>query len=163
NDDGSVNVDKSAELIGDIQNDLPELEKVLIDGVPKQIFKIGERTDNYADENPIYPGRVLRSGGTCDQTGRSWDGVSTVIRQLLHIAVTETSELAIRSLDDAHNALDKAVSSDAEKIIRSRYQEASIYFDECLKTGELPVLKIALGSNSSNGKREDPFYTNKTY
>ena len=136
----------------------------LVGGVPKQIFKIGERADNYADENPIYPGRVLRSGGTCDQTGRSWDGISTVIRQLLHIAVTETRELSIKSLDDAHNALDKAVSTDAEKTIRSRYQEASIFFDECMKTGELPVLKIALGSNSSNNTKEDPFFKkNRTY
>ncbi len=162
NDDGSVNVGKSAELIGDIQNDLPELDKTLVGGVPKQIFKVGDKADNYADENPIYPGRVLRSGGACDQTGRSWDGVSTTVRQLLHIAVTETGELSIKSLDDAHNALDKAVSSDAVKNIRGRYQEASIYFDECQKTGELPVLKIALGSNSSNGKKQDPFY-NKTY
>jgi hypothetical protein len=163
NDDGSVNVDKSAELISDIQDDLPELTKTLVGGVPKQVFKVGERTDNYADENPIYPGRVLRSGGTCDQTGRSWDGVSLVVRQLLNIAVNETGELSIKSLDDAHNALDKAVMTDAEKVIRSRYQEASIYFDECLKTGELPVLKVALGSKSSgNGRREDPFY-NRTY
>lgn len=163
NDDGSVNVDKSAELIGDIQNELPELDKTLVGGVPKQIFKVGERTDNYAEENPIYPGRVLRTGWTCDQTGRSWEGVSLAVRQLLHIAVTETSELSIKSLDDAHNALDKAVSNDAEKIIRSRYQEASIYYDECAKTGELPVLKIALGSTSSNGKKNDPFYANRTY
>lgn len=162
NDDGSVNVEKSSEIIGDIQSDLPELEKVLVGGVPKQIFKVGDRTDNYADENPIYPGRVLRSGDTCDQTGRSWDGVALTVRQLLYLAVTETNELKINSLDDAHNALDKAVSNDAENIIRSRYQEASIYFDECQKTGELPVLKIALGTNSSNGRVEDPFY-NKTY
>lgn len=162
NDNGSVNVDTSAELISDIQGSLPELSKVLVEGVPKQIFKVGERADNYADENPIYPGRVLRSGSTCDQTGRSWDGVPMVVRQLLHIAITETDELSITSLDDAHNALDKAVSKTAESTIRSRYQEASIYFDECQKTGELPVLKIALDSNSSKGKRQDPFY-NKTY
>lgn len=164
NDDGSVNVDKSAELIGDIQNDLPELVKVLIGGVPKQVFKVGEKTDNYADENPIYPGRVLRSGGACDQTGRSWDGISPVVRQLLYLAVTKTHELRISSVDDAHNALDKAVGKDAEAIVRSRYQEASIFHDECVKTGEVPVLKIELSSNSSNGKREDPFYgNNRTY
>ena len=164
NDDGSVNVDESVKIINDIMNDLPELTKVLVGGVPKQLFKIGERTDNYADENPIYPGRVLRSGGTCDQTGRSWDGVSLIVRQLLYIAITETDELNIRTIDDANDALDRALLKDnAEYIIRGRYQEASIYYDECAKTGELPVLKIALGSTSSNGKKNDPFYANRTY
>jgi hypothetical protein len=163
NDDGSVNVEKSAELIKDIQNDLPEIDKVSVDGVPKQVFRIGERTDNYADENPIYPGRVLRSGETCDQTLRSWKGVDITIRQLLHLAVTETDEITISSIEDAHNVLDKAVGSNAFKIIQSRYPESSILWQKRLKTGKLPILKIALGTNSSNSKKDDPFYANRTY
>ena len=187
NDNGSINLDKSAEIIGDIQNDLPEIDKTLVEGSPKQVFKIGQRADNYADENPLYPGRALRSDLSCDQTGRSWAGVPLIVRQLLYIAVNETGELSINSIDDAHNALDKAMlgsstesvvnsiddahnalnkamlGSSAESVIRSRYQNASLSFDNLSKTGQLPILKIALTVNGLNAKKQDPFYSNKTY
>jgi hypothetical protein len=160
---GTVNVDESDKLLKAIRDGYPVVETVLVEGRPTPVYKVGERTDNYAEENPLYPGRVLRPGGICDQTNRSWDGVSLTIRQLLYLSVTETGELEIESVDDAHDALDKAVASDAEKKIRSRYTKASLMFDEQSKQGELPTLRIKLGNSQKGKKANDPFYAHKDY
>jgi hypothetical protein len=164
-EDGKVNVEASEKLVDEIKQGYPELDITQVGGIPFQIYRVGDMPDLYADENPIYPGRPLRSGGFCDQTGRSWEGISDTIRQLLHIAVT-TKELDITMLDMAHTAMDKAVSNDAEKIVRSRYPKASLKFDELKKIGKLPVLKVKMGTlKSSDSRVNNPFNLgqNKTY
>lgn len=156
--DGKINVDETVKMIDDLANGLAELEMTYVNGVPTNVYKIGDRQDLFADENPLYPGRALRSGGTCDQTGRSWEGVAQNIRQLLYIAVMDTKELKISQLDDAHSALDKAVSQTAESLIISRYPKASLRYQELAKVGKLPILKIKLmGNSGSSDKPNNPF------
>jgi len=157
--DGKVNVEESEKLVLDLGKNFPELNHVPVNGRPYQVYKIGEMPDTYADENPLYPNRPLRSNGFCDQTGRSWEGVPEIVRQLLYIAVTTTRELKIDMLDIAHTAIDKAVSTDAEKIIRSRYPLASLKYDELSKIGKLPVLKVKMGQlrKPSDTRPNNPF------
>lgn len=159
-DDNNVNVEKSVELIQSIRDGYESIDKIVIDGIPKKVYKIGERPDIYTDENPIYPGRTLRINQMCDQTSRSWEGVPITVRQLLHIAVSKTKELKINSLDNAHSAIDRALQEDAEGNIRRRYPNASIEFDMLKEQDNLPSLKVLLdsstkGKNSSTG--DNPF------
>ena len=160
-DNGKVNVSVSEGLINDSIDGHPELTSTFIEGIPTPVYKVGERPDCYADENPLYPKRALRSGENCDQTGRSWDGVAVIVRQLLYIARSQTNELKINSLDDAHTAIDKAMSDTAEKIIRQRYPKASLRYDELSSLGQLPVLKLKIGTECSS--TNSPFGTNKTF
>lgn len=160
--DESVNVDESTKCLQAIRDNYPPVTSVIVDGKPHNVYKIGERIDNYAEENPLYDGRPLRPGGVCDQTNRSWEGVPLNVRQLLYLAIMETEELSIESLDNAHNALDLAVAKDAETIIRQRYNDASLMFDEKEKEGELPNLRIKLGAKGGK-KSNDPFYANKEF
>lgn len=161
--DCKVIVDVSYKLLDDIMDGLPELMTTHVDGRPTPVYEIGERPDFYAEENPIYPGRALRSRETCDQTGRSWEGVDIDIRQLLWIAVEETEELLIETVANAHDILDKVLAKNSSlDSIRSRYPDASLKFDEASKVGNLPILKIKIGSEVSQ-KSNNPFGENTAY
>ena len=146
----------------DIQKGYDEVSRVVLDGRPCPTYRIGEKPDAFADENPLYPGRPLRDGETCDQTGRSWQGILLIVRQVVYFAITRSDELVIDSVGTASDVMDKVVSADAEKIVRLRYPEASLLIDEARELGELPTLKVALGTSKSD-KKNDPFHPGKTY
>ena len=163
NDDSKVNVEETVKLLEDIINGLPEVETAFVCNRPFPVYSIGERPDFYVEENPIYPGRPLRSNETCDQTGRSWQGVLTDIRQLLNLTI-DTGELAIETVSDAHDILDKVLSKDSSiDSFRARYPEASKIYDEKSKIGQLPLLKIKVGEQGCTGNKNNPFGSNTKY
>ena len=155
----TIDFETSKRLLEDLQEGLPSVATTFVKGIPTPVYRVGERPDNYRDENPIYPGHLLRSGQTCGQTGRSWDEVSIEVRQLLWLAVAQTGELSINSLDDANDAMDKAVRDNASSFIRQRYPKASLKYDELSKTNGLPSLKLLVNKQRSSN---DPFYSNRT-
>lgn len=154
NDDGTVNIAQSTILFNEIREGFPPRNTVVVEGIPQPVYHVGERPDQFADENPLYPGRVLRPNGDCDQTNRSWDGVPHKLRVLLHLARTQTGELKVESVREASSIMDLAVAGD-EAQIRRFHPEASKLYDELERKGEIPSLKIALGGRS--GRRNDPF------
>ena len=153
-DDGSVDVDASTKLLGEIREE--ELEREFVGAPPRKTYRVGERPVEMADENPLYRGRALRRDGTCDQTNRSWDGVPYEVRVLLHLALHQTNETMMLSVDQAHSLIDRAIEEGAEAKLRERYPRASVMFDELKAQGKAPKLKVPRGT-SSNGRREDPF------
>lgn len=165
NDNGKVIVDSSTKLLEDIMNGLPEVDTAFVSGRPYPVFRVGDRFEVYADENPLYPGRPLRSGETCDQTGRSWSGVSMDIRQLLYIAVMQTKELEIDKVANASDIMDKVMSQGCTlDSLRSRYPKASKLYDALSKVGKLPILKIKIElGNSLNNRQNNPFGASKTF
>lgn len=168
-----VHVESTLKLILEIKGGYNGRDDVNVNGVIKKVYRIGELPENYADENPLYKDRPLRPDGTCDQTGRSWEGVDLSIRQLVRLAMNE-GELKV-SHETAHNILDIAMEADGFKKLRSRYRKASIKFDELvaeaeragcsqrlrnsIAIGNLPKLRIPLNPSSkeesvfSDGKR----------
>ncbi len=159
--DNRVIVDKSVKLLEDVLDCLPVVETTHVDNVPTPVYKVGERPDFYLDENPLYPEEVLRSGETCSHTGRSWQGISTQIRQLLYLAVDE-GELTIETPSQAIDVIDRAIKSNMKEL-RGRYPTASLRFDELSQTGELPRLKLKIGDSSVSGRKNNPFSPNRTY
>jgi hypothetical protein len=147
----TVDVESTFKLIGEVKQGYPGRVDFSVNGVVKRVYRIGELPDNFADENPTYPNRPLRPDGTCDQTGRSWEGVPLEVRQLIRLAV-DLNEVEV-TIDKAHDLLDLALSSDAARKLRERYRKASVKFDELSQTGKLPLLKIALGGS----KGKNPF------
>lgn len=160
NDNGKVNVEDSVKLLDDLLNGLPEVETAFVGERPFPVYKIGDRFDAYAEENPLYPTKVLRSEERCCQTGRSWAGVSLDIRQLLYIAIKQTKELEVKTVAVASDIMDKVMATDCTlDTLRSRYPKASKMHDELKNIGRLPLLKIKLGGSSS--KSNDPFNSSK--
>lgn len=154
-----VDVDRSVSLLKELKAGYPP--RTHFEG--KRVYVVGEIPDNYADENPLYPGRPLRPDGTCDQLNRSWAGVSKIVRQFVHFALDYEDGIdptGVGGRDRAHNALDMALSQDALKKLKDRYPEIAIEFDEAEKQGELPNLLIPLGQPVGPKEGEsspDPF------
>jgi hypothetical protein len=156
NSDSSVNVGASEKLIAEIRDGYPERETFPVDGRPMKIYRVGERPQELADENPLYPGRLLRPNGDCDQTNRSWEGVSYEVRVLLYLAVTKTNELRIDSVGKAQDEMDRAIATNVMQFLPSRYPKASLLFDELKSRSELPSLKLPKGNQ--DGRPQDPFH-----
>ncbi len=163
NVDNTLNIAASEKLIHEITEGYDERELFPVDGVPMKVYRLGERPDQVFDENPLYPGRALRPDGDCDQLNRSWNDVSPTVRAVIHLAVTQTKEVKIASINDAHNILDLVVGkseADAIKVVRQRFSKASALYAELAKQGRAPLLKIW---KKSAEKVNDPFGTHKTY
>ncbi len=154
NDGGTVNVEMSAKLIDELRDNYPEREHVVVGDRPCKVYQIGERPDQFAFENPLYPGTLLRPDETCDKTNRSWAGIAESIRVLLHLALTKTKEISITSIDNAHYFIDRATTSNAESDIRKRYPKASLLYQELSTSGNLPTLRLLRNKRPAN----DPFY-----
>jgi hypothetical protein len=162
--EGRLSIEKTAEVLQDLKDGLPELDRTEVEGHPVEIYYIGDRPNVYFDENPLYPGRPLRRN-ICDQTHMSWEGIDLSIRQFVRIAI-EQKELEVDRIVDAINFInfvDSNRDKDVLKQLRKRYPKASILFDKLSKENRLPLLKINSGETTSSAKKNNPFGENKTY
>lgn len=147
-----IDVDTTLKLLDEVKQGFPGREQMKVDGDIKPVYKIGELPDAYADENPLYPGRPLRPDGTCDQTGRSWEGIPLEIRQLVRVAI-DVGALKV-DIETAHNVIDLALRDDAASQLRIRYQKAAIKFGELHKLGNLPKLRVPMRGRGSGSLRD---------
>lgn len=153
-DNGNVLLNETEVVLKDIRNGLPPIETYFSGNRPLQVYRVGEKPDSYVNENPIYPGRVLRGGDVCDQTGRSWEGISEDIRKLLYIAINDTKEIKVETVQNANDILDRIVSKNNKfDSLRCLYPKASKRYDELSKIGNLPLMKIKLGKDSKSSNR----------
>jgi hypothetical protein len=155
--DGSVDADASLQELQLLQRGYNERERIMVNNVPVELRTIGYRPASQADENPIYRGLALRPDGMCDQTNRSWSQVPLVVRQLVYVALHDTRELRVGTIDEAHNIIDRSIAPDAIVTLRNRYPKASIRLDELEQSGNAPRLKVSIGGSATNAK-QDPFY-----
>jgi len=153
----TVDVDNTFKLLMEVKGGYEGRKDIEVGGTIKPVYRVGDKIDAYADENPLYPGRPLRPDGTCDQTGRSWEGVPTELRQLVRVAM-QTGELDV-TIETAHNILDMVVGSEPMAKLRKRYRDASVKFDELKRVGNLPKLTISLAKEAGEARR--PFAKGK--
>jgi hypothetical protein len=159
NEDGSVNP-ISATLLQELKDGFPERETYFLDGKPCCLYAIGERLDNLADINPLYPNRILRPDGTCDQINRSWQGISDELRYIILLGVSKTREIQVIH-ETAHNILDIVMSENAEQKLIQRYPKASMLYEQLKRENNLPSLKVSLGNNMKIDKSNNPFYASE--
>ena len=154
-----VDVDKSVDLLTDLKSGYPPLTitSVSWDPIPQKVYAVGDLPNNEVDENPIYKGRALRSGGECCQLGRSWNGVPLNVRQLVRLAI-ESGELHADHIQGAHEVMDKAIASNAFESLCQRCRKAAVEYQKRERDGTLPRLKVELSkqpvaSGLSGGKK----------
>jgi hypothetical protein len=138
----TLDIESTFKILKEIKDGFGGRDNIDADNQTKKVYKIGELPNFLADENPLYPSRKLRPDGTCDQTGRSWDGVPFNVRQLIRVAI-DINELVV-DIDSANNVIDMAISSDAFTKLRKRYRNSSVRFDELAETDDLPKLKVPI-------------------
>lgn len=153
NEDGTINVATSVKLVEEIRDGYSPRVSISVGEVPHKVYAVGERPDQFAFENPLFPGKLLRPDETCDETNRSWLGVSETTKIIVYLAVKDTKEIKINSAEDAHAILDK-VSEAPESFVRRRYPNASLLYDDLRRQGKLPSLRLSRSVRPSN----DPFY-----
>ena len=151
-----VDVETTLKILSEIKAGHKGRTVIDVKGLPKKVYHLGEMPEAYAEENPLYPGRPLRPDGTCDQLNRSWAGVPLEVRQFLRVMLNE--EHNIHRVEDAHFFLDLAIGTDPMKVLRSRYAEISVKFDELKLHDNLPKLLISLQvPTKSDGGHNRPF------
>jgi hypothetical protein len=151
----TVDVPMTVQLFNDIKAGHPAV--TLYQG--REVFPLGMLPEAYADEDPLYTDRPLRSNGYSDQTNRSWEGVSLIVRQLVRLAV-QTGEINVH-VDNgsfiANNIMDIATASDAETKLRVRFPKASLEYNKLQPIGKVPILKVDLNKWREKGGSTGPF------
>jgi hypothetical protein len=154
NHDGSLNIDLTKQLVEEICDlHYPERQNVLVEGVPAPVFRVGDRPDQYADENPAQPGTPLRPDG-CSDKGVEWGSLPIDIRQLVYLGV-KSGELK----DDEFDLFEKVDGKNFAQVAK-RCSNAAVKFKELEKLGAMPLLKIRLGNGSGHGhsgRSNNPF------
>jgi len=142
-----VIVEHSVKLLKEIMDGFPPRETFVLGGEVWKVYKVGDKPPKIFDENPIFVGRALRPDDSCDQTNRSWEGITIEVRQLVRL-ISQESETT--NLKFAHDIMDMVMEMDAPKRLLVRYPHVAAKFKELKKLGKLPGLKIS--SVSTVGK-----------
>lgn len=157
NDDDTVNHDASVTLIEELRDGYPERDLFMVQDKPYPIFHLCESPNQFVNENPLYPNSLLRPDETCDQTNRSWKGIPEQLRLIVHLALIQTKEIRISSVDDAHRVLDLLAKATGTGEVAKRYSKAAILYQELKNEGRLPTLRLRKGQQQPS-RANDPFF-----
>ena len=153
--DGSLNITSSEVLLKELRQGYEERGSCgVFDGMPCKIYCVGEHPGLAFEENPLFPGELLRPDGTCDHTHFAWSATKQV-RIMLHLAL-RTKELTLPNLDAAHNAVALAHEENAAAKICQRYPKACVLYGELAEQNSLPTLRI---QHSKPSSKQDPFFS----
>jgi hypothetical protein len=144
--DRTVDVKSSEFLYKELRQGFPERQWYEVGGTLYKTYRAGVAPETLLDENPLYPGEALRLDGTCQKTNRKWQGVPLLVRQVLYLAVTDSKELKIEKVADAHDILDKIKgksAADSEEWLKERYPQAYRAYEEKKERNQLPTLKMS--------------------
>lgn len=150
NNDGTVNVSVSQNLLQELRNSYPERQNVIVESDVHKTYSVGDRPSRYADEHPLWHGKMLRPDGTSD-AGIDWKSVPLQVRQLVYLAVNlEPAVLQGKDEQDIRDLIDSKTFNELGK----RWKNAYLKFKELSETNQLPQLKIKLGKGSD---KQNPF------
>lgn len=154
----TVDVETTVKLLQEIKQGYPGRENgtIEVNGEVKPIHALGDLPDNFVEENPLYRQRPLRPDGTCDQTNRSWNGVTQQVRQLIRVAM-DLGALKDLSYERVHDIMDLAMDADAFNKFSKRYPAAAVEFKKLESLNRLPTLKLVLKSEKGAGRSNRPF------
>lgn len=152
----AVDVETTVKLLSEVKGGYDGRENIEVTGEIKEIHRVGDLPDNFVEENPLYRNRPLRPDGTCDQTNRSWNGVTMQVRQLMRVAM-DNGSLKDISFERVHDIMDMAMDADAFNKFAKRYPAAAVEFKKLESVGKLPTLKLILKKDKGAGRTNRPF------
>jgi hypothetical protein len=148
NNDGTVNVSVSQNLLQELRDNYPERQSVIVESDVHKTYRVGDCPSKYADEHPVWHGKMLRPNGMSD-ADIDWKSVPLNVRQLIYLAI-KTGELKGKDEQDIRDLVDNKTFNELGK----RWKNASLKFKELSETNQLPQLKIKLGVGSD---KQNPF------
>jgi hypothetical protein len=141
-----VDVKSSEFLFKELRQGFKEREWYEVNGVLCKTYKVGVEPAALLDENPLFPGKALRTDESCQITERKWTGVPLLVRQVLYLAIVESKELKIDNAGQAHDILDRLMgknAADTETWVKQRYPQAFRCYGERKQSNQLPTLKMS--------------------
>ncbi|HOY14684.1 MAG TPA: hypothetical protein PLY70_16170, partial [Saprospiraceae bacterium] len=150
NADGSVNADLTAKYVLSLQEGFDPVENDIFydeDGDSYQLIKVGVDAQSVYDADPLDSSKPLQKNGM--GTGRvTWNKIPLDIRQMVFLAVNETGE--IKSNDGAQVARlrDKIKVGVKRTDLQGDMPKAYTLYNEKLRTGALPTLRIQLSRSA---------------
>ena len=161
NDNATINVIASQQLFDEL-DDYGERDNFTVGGIPRKVYKVGDRPGRSVDEHPLFPGTPLRTNG-CSEADCNWGTIPLKIRQIYLLAI-ESGELSVSKFQvpssksipyhtkfqvgyrevDLHN---EAATRNEEEICRL-YRKAAVKWQELESIGKLPSLKVVLGGET---------------
>lgn len=157
-DGGKVDVMASRQLFDEL-DDYGERDDFTVGGIPRKVYKIGDRPGRTVDEHPLFPGVPLRANG-CSEADCNWGEVPLKVRQIYRLAV-KSGELNVDEFREA-DLHTEATTRDEEEICRL-YRKAAVKWQELEGVGKLPSLKVVLGGETkAKSEHNHPFGTHRT-
>jgi hypothetical protein len=150
--DRTVDVKSSEFLFRELKKGFKEREWYRTGGTVYKTYPVGVEPDALLDENPLFPGQALRPDESCQKTERKWAGIPQSVRQVLYLAITNSKELQVEKVGDAHDILDRLMgkdSTEAEAWAKVRYPKAYRLYGALNEQNQLPALKIVAASDGS--------------
>lgn len=136
NDDGTVNVTVSLELIKLAQTTPKSIGTYPVGDKLKKVYRSGQWPESLFDESPFVAGEVLVNG-YCERTDTFWNEVSLEGRILARIQYVNVD----RSINETmmQNVCEEA--KDVSKF-RKTHRKAAMIYDELKEQNNLPKLKV---------------------
>ena len=137
-----IDVPTTLSLLEEIKQGYQGRTDITVKDQTKKVYKIGELPNNFADENPFYPGSALRPDGTCSHTGKFCGSIPLTVRQLIYLAV-KSGELRVDN-STVHQIIDSLNGSGDFSKLGAIYRKAALQFADLSILGTLPQLKVIL-------------------
>lgn len=153
-EDGSVAQEETLRNLSDMEQGYPEVDAIQVDGKLARLWPVGKKPDTMVEEDPLFPGRPLRNGYST-VNNRNWSKIPHEVRQCCRVIV-EHGDINPENREAVLRLMERAV----EGTLDYAYPEAAMEFRERQKKGDLPKLKVELGSLT---KPNNPFGVRRQY
>ncbi len=150
NDGTQLDRAESAAYLQDIIDDVPVLDFVTVGGESYEPMPVGVRPNQIFDENPVYPGEILRKGNVCGTTNANWAGIGLTERQFVRVLVNRR-DFTVTTPRDVHQLVAQLKTETGLDELKGMYPAAAAAFRQMLDE-ERPALKVRR-SRSANAPR----------
>lgn len=145
NADGSVNAELTVKYVTNLEEGFePAADNVYYDeaGTPYEVIKVGVDAQGIYDADPINSSKALQKNGM--GIGRiNWHNVPLEVRQVVYYAV-QTRELNPSDETVLARLRDKIGPTATRLDLRGDFPKALSAYNEALRTGSLPTLRVQL-------------------
>lgn len=150
NSDGTKNIPESIKMIQTARKQ-PTSDRHIVEGKVVRVYRPGLEVVKPLDESPFWR-NVALVNGVCSRSGTDWNGVDIDARILARIYVLEIetrplSKMEMKQINEDAKACKETDKDYVRKqylaIMREKYSEAALRFDELKELGKLPTLKIS--------------------
>ncbi|HRB83235.1 MAG TPA: hypothetical protein PLW46_02905 [Acinetobacter johnsonii] len=135
---------ETSDYIRDRRRGYPKEDSIYVGDKLARLYAIGVIPLDFVEEDPMYPGVVLRRGRST-QNRISYQGIPLDVRQLIRIIV-ERGDINVRDRGDRRTV--ETLMKQGFDELAEEFAEAALNFEERQAAGTLPTLRSQLGGGT---------------